>query len=61
MDLLFSTKPRGKNKNNPTIVFINNLGNFDLNEDFLILSLQMFDYIKIQLSIIKSEFEDVIG
>ena len=60
MDLLFSTKPRGKNKKNPTMVFINNLGFFDLNGDFLILSLQMFDYIKTQLEIIKSEFEDSI-
>lgn len=57
MDLLFSTKPRGKNKSKPTMIFINNLGNFDLNEDFLILSLQMFDYIETQLKIIKNEFE----
>lgn len=61
MELLFSTKPRGKNKNHPTMIFINNLGNFDLNEDFLILSLQMFEYIDTQLKTIKSEFEDVIG
>lgn len=57
MDLLFSTKPYGKNKNKPTMVFINNLGFFDLNEDFLILSLQMFEYIINQLNCIKSEFE----
>lgn len=57
MDLLFSTKPCGKNKNNPNMVFINNLGFFDLNEDFLILSLQMFKYIITQLESIKSEFE----
>lgn len=61
MDLLFSTKPHGKNKNNPTMAFIDNLEYFDLNEDFLILSLHMFDYIKIQLNILKNEFEDVIG
>ena len=60
MDLLFSTKPRGKNKSKPTMVFINNLGNFDLNEDFFILSLQMFDYIENQLKIIKCEFEAII-
>lgn len=57
MDLLVSTKPCGKNKNNPNMGFINNLGFFDLNEDFLILSLQMFEYIITQLKSIKSEFE----
>ena len=57
MDLLFSIKPCGKNKNIPIMVFINNLGFFDLNEDFLILSLQLFEYIINQLNCIKSEFE----
>ena len=57
MDLLFSKGPKEKGMKNSNMAFISNLGFFDLNEDFLILSLQMFDYIETQLKIIKNEFE----
>lgn len=57
MDLLFSTKARGKSKDKPYMTYISNLGNFDLNKDFLELSMQLFEYIENQLNIIKNEFE----
>ena len=57
MELLFATKPSGKSKNKPYMTYIDNLGNFDLNKDFLELSLQLFEYIDNQLNIIQNEFE----
>ena len=60
MDLIFSKGPKEKNMKNHNMSFISNLGFFDLNEDFIILSLQMFNYIETQLQIIKKEFEEKI-
>ena len=58
MELLFNKKPYGKRKNNPQMLFISNLEFFDLNSDFLILLLKIFDYIKNQLEIIKRELDN---
>lgn len=57
IELLFSSKPSGKGKNKPQMAFIANLEYFDLNSDFLKLSLKIFEYIKKQLIIIKGEFK----
>lgn len=57
MDLLFFKGPKEKRMKTFNMAFISNLGFFDLNDDFLILSLQMFDYIETQLKNIKNEFE----
>lgn len=60
MDLIFSKGTKDNNVKNHNMAFISNLGFFDLNEDFIILSLQMFNYIETQLHIIKNEFEENI-
>ena len=52
LELLFeSTTPKGRGKNNPQILFISNVRFFDLNEEFLELSLDMFKLIEVQLGI----------
>ncbi len=52
MDFLFSdTTPKGHGKNNPVVIYPINLPRFDLNTDFLQLTLEMMRYIEVQLSI----------
>lgn len=56
MDLLFeSTKPTGRGKNNPQLLYISNLTWFDLNSEFLELSKDILGYIQVQLNIILEE------
>ena len=56
MDLLFPMqRPKGKGKNNPQVLHIQNIERFDLYNDFLDLSKKIFEYIEKQLLIIFNE------
>ena len=56
MELLFnSTKPKGKGKKEPQVLFIANVVPFDMNEEFYEISVDIFDYIINQIEIFKKE------
>lgn len=52
LELLFeSNTPKGKGKKNPQVLFMSNVSFFDLNEEFLELTLDMFKLIENQIDI----------
>lgn len=56
MELLFeSTTPKGKGKKEPQMLFMSNVGFFDMNKEFYELSNDMFDYIIKQLEVFDEE------
>lgn len=56
MELLFpNSKPKGKGKNNPVVLFMGNVAFFDLNNEFYELSSDLFDYMINQVEIFDEE------
>lgn len=52
LELLFEgTKPKGRGKNSPQMLYIENVQYFDMNEEFLQLSMDMFKFIETQIGI----------